>query len=59
MANNSFQESMFVFCLYLVFVVLLFKSEYPNFGNSKGLQQSIKSISSITERMGVVLFKDS
>jgi hypothetical protein len=30
-------KSMFVFCLYLGFVVLLFKSEYPNFGNSKGL----------------------
>jgi hypothetical protein len=48
MVNNSFQESMFVFCLYLNFVVLLFKSEYSDFGNSKGLQQSIESISSIT-----------
>jgi len=36
--NNSSQESMFVFCLYLGFVVLLFKSEYLDFGNSKGLQ---------------------
>jgi hypothetical protein len=48
-----------VFCLYLGFVVLLFKSEYLDFGNSKGLQQSIKSTRSITEGMGVVLCKDS
>ncbi len=33
MANNFFQESMFVFCLYLGFVILLFKSEYPNFAS--------------------------
>jgi len=36
--NNFSQEFVFVFCLYLGFVVLLFKSEYPNFGNSKVLQ---------------------
>jgi hypothetical protein len=36
-ANNCFQEFVFVFCLYLGFVVLLFKSEHPDFGNSKGL----------------------
>ncbi len=59
MANNSFQKSVFVYCLYLGFVVLLFKSEYPNFGNSKGLQQSIESTRLITKGMGVVLCKDS
>jgi len=48
-----------VFCLYLGFVVLLFKSKYPDFGNSKRLQQSIESTRSITEGMGVVLCKDS
>jgi hypothetical protein len=48
-----------VFCLYLGFVVLLFKNEYPNFGNFKGLQQSIEFIRSITKGMGVVLCKDS
>ncbi len=48
-----------MFCLYLGFVVLLFKNEYLDFGNSKGLQQSIKSTRSITEGMGVVLCKDS
>jgi hypothetical protein len=58
-ANNSSQESMFVFCLYLGFVVLLFKSEYLDFGNSKRLHQSIESTRSITEGMGVVLCKDS
>jgi len=58
-ANNSFQESGFVFCLYLGFVVLFFKSEYPDFGNSKGLQQSIESTRLITEGMGVILCKDS
>jgi hypothetical protein len=57
-ANNFFQESVFVLCLYLGFVVLFFKSKYPNFGNSKGLQQSIKFIRSITKGMGVVLCKD-
>jgi hypothetical protein len=31
--NNSSQESMFVFCLYLGFVVLLFKSKFPDFRN--------------------------
>jgi len=55
--NNSFQEFMFVFCLYLDFVVLLYKNEYPNFGNSKGLQQSIEFTRSITEGMGVVFCK--
>ncbi len=59
MANNSSQKPVFVFCLYLGFVVLLFKSEYPDLGNSKGLQQSIESIRSITEGMGVVFCKDS
>jgi hypothetical protein len=59
MTNNFSQESMFVFCLYLGFVVLLFKSEYLDFGNSKGLQQSIESTRSITEGMSVVLCKDS
>jgi len=58
-ANNSFQESMFVFCLYLGFVVLFFKSEYPNIGNSKRLQQSIEFTRSMTEKMGVILCKDS
>jgi len=37
MTNNFFQEFVFVFCLYLDFVVLLFKNKYPNFGNSKRL----------------------
>jgi len=41
MANNSFQKSVFVFCSYMSFIVLLFKSKYLNFGNSKRLQQSI------------------
>ncbi len=59
MANNFFQEIMFVFCLYLGFVVLLFKSEYPDFGNYKRLQHSIESIRSIIKRMDVVLCKDS
>jgi hypothetical protein len=36
-ANNSFQESMFMFYFCLGFVILFFKSEYPDFGNSKGL----------------------
>jgi hypothetical protein len=47
-SNNSSQEFMFVFCLYLDFVVLLYKNEYLNFGNSKGLQQSIEFTRSIT-----------
>ncbi len=59
MANNFSQESVFVFFLYLGFVVLLFKNEYPNFGNSKGLQQSIESTRLIIEGMSVVLCKDS
>ncbi len=59
MANNSFQKFVFVYCLYLGFVVLLFKREYPDFGNSKGLQQSIESTRLITKGMGVVLCKDS
>jgi hypothetical protein len=58
-ANNFFQEFVFVYYLYVGFVVLLFKSEYPDFGNSKGLLQSIESTRSITKRMGVVLCKDS
>ncbi len=37
-ANNYFQKSMFVFCSYLGFIVLFFKSKYPDFGNSKRLQ---------------------
>jgi len=37
-ANNSFQKSVFGFCSYLSFIVLLFKSEDPDFGNSEGLQ---------------------
>jgi hypothetical protein len=57
--QQFFQESVFVFCLCLGFVVLFFKSEYLDFGNSKGLQQFIKSIRSITKGMGVVLCKDS
>ncbi len=36
-ANNSSQEFLFVFCLYLGLFVLLFKSKYLDFGNSKGL----------------------
>ncbi len=47
-SNNSSQEFMFVFCLYLDFVVLFYKNEYLNFGNSKGLQQSIEFTRSIT-----------
>jgi len=47
-ANNYFQEYVFVFCLCLGFVVVFFKSEYPAFGNSKGLQQSIEFTRSIT-----------
>jgi hypothetical protein len=58
-ANNFFQESMFMFCLYLGFIVLLFKNEYPDFENSKGLQQSIESTRLIIEGMGVILCKDS
>ncbi len=58
-ANISFQEFMFMFCLYLGFVVLLFKSEYLDFGNFKGLQQSIKFTRSIIEGMGVVFCKNS
>jgi len=58
-ANNSSQESVFVFCLYLGFIVLFFKNEYLDFGNSKGLQQSIESTRSIIEGMGVILCKDS
>jgi hypothetical protein len=49
---------MFVFCLYLGFVVLFFKSKYLDFENSKGLQQFVESTRSITEGMGVVLCKD-
>jgi hypothetical protein len=37
MANNSSQDFVFVFCLYLGFVVLFFKNEYLDFGNFKGL----------------------
>ncbi len=59
MANNSSQKFVFVFCLYMGFIVVIFKSEYPKFGNSKGLQQSIESTRSITQGMGVVLCKDS
>ncbi len=59
MASNSFQKSMFGFCSYLGFIVLLFKSKYVAFGNSKGLQQSIEFTRSIIHRMGVVLCKDS
>jgi len=58
-ANNSSQEFVFMFCLCLGFVVLVFKNEYPNFGNSKRLHQSIEFTRSITEGMGVVLCKDS
>jgi len=47
-----------VFCLYLGFVVLLFKSKYPNFENSKRLEQSIESTKLIIKRMGVILCKD-
>jgi hypothetical protein len=47
-ANNSSQEFVFVFCLYLGFVVLFFKNEYPDFGNSKKLQQSVEFTKSIT-----------
>jgi hypothetical protein len=51
----------FCVCVLFVsrFIVVLFKSKYPEFGNSKGSQQSIKSTRSITQRMGVVLCKDS
>ncbi len=59
MANDSSQKSMFGFCLYLGFIVLFFKSEYLNFGNSKELQQSIESTRSIIHKMGVVLCSDS
>ncbi len=38
MDNNYSQKSMFVFCSYLGFIFLLFKSKYLDFGNSKGLQ---------------------
>jgi hypothetical protein len=48
-----------MFCLYLGFIVLLFKNEYPDFENSKGLQQSIESTRLIIEGMGVILCKDS
>jgi hypothetical protein len=58
MANNYSQNFMFVFCSYLGFIILFFKSKYLNFGNSKRLQQSIESIRSITQGMGVVLCKD-
>jgi hypothetical protein len=37
MANNFCQKLLFVFYMYLGFVVLLFKNEYFDFGNSKGL----------------------
>ncbi len=57
-ANNSSQEFVFVFCLYLGFVVLFFKSKYLDFGNSKGLQQSIKYIRSMIEGMGIIFYKD-
>jgi len=36
-ANNSFQKFVFEFCLYLSFIVLFFKSEYPDFGNFEKL----------------------
>jgi hypothetical protein len=58
-ANNFFQKSMFGFCSYMGFIVLLFRSKYPNFANSERLQQSIEFTRSITQRMGVVLCKDS
>jgi len=48
----------FVFCSYLSFIILLFKNKYPDFGNSKRLQQSIKSTRSITQGMSVVFCKD-
>jgi hypothetical protein len=49
----------FVFCLYIwIYLFLFFKNEYPNFGNSKGLHQSIEFTRSITKGMGVVLCKD-
>jgi hypothetical protein len=57
--NNSSQKSMFVFCSYLSFIVWLSKNEYPNFWNSKRLQQSIEFIRSITYEMGVILCKNS
>jgi hypothetical protein len=38
-ANDSSQEFMLVFCLYLGFFILFFKSKYLDFGNSKGLEQ--------------------
>jgi hypothetical protein len=53
-ANNFSQEFVFMFCLYMGFIVLLFKSEYLDFGNSKGLQQSIKSTRLITKGMGEI-----
>jgi len=36
-AINSSQKFVFGFCLYLGFIVLLFKSEYLDFGNFEGL----------------------
>jgi hypothetical protein len=38
--------------------LVFFKSEYPDFGNSKGLHQSIGSTRSITKEIGVILCKD-
>jgi hypothetical protein len=58
-ANNSSQKSVLGFCSYLGFIVLFFKSEYLDFGNSEGLQQSIESTRSIIHKMGVILYKDS
>jgi hypothetical protein len=57
-ANNSFQKYVFGFCLYLGFIVLLFKNEYLDFGNSERLQQSREFKKSIIHMMGVVLCKD-
>ncbi len=54
MVNNSFEEYVFVFCLYVGFVVLLFNSEYLDFENFEGLQQSIKSTRLITKGMGEI-----
>jgi hypothetical protein len=59
MTNNSSQKFVFRFCSYLGFIILFFKSKYPNFGNSEGLQESIQSTRSIVQRMGVVLCKNS
>jgi hypothetical protein len=36
--DNNFSKSVFGFCSYLGFIVLLFKNEYPDFGNFEGLQ---------------------